>query len=37
MELSAESGGNTGITATVDGHTYFQPSKSVSITKKVVK
>lgn len=36
IELSAASASN-GITATVEGHTYYQPSKSVSITKEVVK
>ncbi len=39
LELSAASGSSasSGITATVDGHTYYEPSKSVSITKKVIK
>jgi len=31
------SGGQDNMTATVNGHTYYQPAKSVSITKKVVK
>lgn len=31
------SGNNTNITLSVTAHTYYQPSKSVSITKKVVK
>jgi hypothetical protein len=36
LELSAGRG-STSMTATVTGHTYFQPIKNVSITKKVVK
>ncbi|HVV66706.1 MAG TPA: hypothetical protein VHB72_01390 [Candidatus Saccharimonadales bacterium] len=31
------SGGINNMTATIDAHTYYQPAKSVSITKKVVK
>jgi hypothetical protein len=31
------SGGTNDMTVTVDGHTYFQPAKNVTITKKVVK
>lgn len=34
LELS---GGVNNMTATVNAHTYFQPAKSVSITKKVIK
>ena len=36
IDLSVSSG-STSMTATVDGHTYFQPAKNVSITKKVIK
>jgi hypothetical protein len=31
------SGGQNDMTVTVSGHTYFQPGKTVSITKKVIK
>lgn len=31
------SGGVNDMTATIDAHTYFQPAKSVTITKKVIK
>lgn len=34
MELS---GGNNDMTVTVNAHTYYQPAKSVTITKQVVK
>jgi hypothetical protein len=31
------SGGQNNMTATISAHTYFQPIKTVGITKKVVK
>ena len=30
-------GGSSNMTLTVNAHTYYQPAKSVSITKKVIK